>query len=113
MRGEPLPQAAVEKLRALKLRVGRQRKMLRAQNESLARRNLQYELIISGLRQQLKDRADYARRVDYRSVCRCYACRFREWYRYRSGETYPGDQRHPRYQYRWRLPFRGRWPLWR
>ena len=50
------------------------------------------------------------RDTDYRSVCRCRMCRFREWYRYRSGETYPGGRSG---RSTWRLPFAGRWPRWR
>lgn len=42
------------------------------------------------LADQLLNERERQKRTDYRSVCQCVSCRFREWYRFRNGETHPG-----------------------
>lgn len=96
----------------LQARIKRLRRAIRELTKGYEFRTRTLEALLAKSRLWQKEREDYFRAIDYRSVCRCVPCAFREWYRYRSGEIYPA-QCHPRYRYGWRLPLAGRWPLWR
>lgn len=103
-----------ENIANLKAKIIRQRKELRHMNMALRHSRISWAAQVARLRLDLKTQRDYFDKSDYRSMCKCWICRFREWYRFRSGETYPGG-RHYKYQYQWRLPFArsGYWPLWK
>ena len=80
-------------VRHLKDKCYHQKRELRSLNRSIrvaqmtmaeavrARHSLWNQLIAERKKQQL---------TDYRSVCQCWSCRLREWWRFRSGQTYPG-----------------------
>lgn len=71
----------------------RQKRELRRLNKHVRVQALGFLHLVEQRREVERRRVEEcerAKRIDYRSVCRCRSCRLREWWRFRNGETYLG-----------------------
>jgi hypothetical protein len=75
------------------------RRQIRTMQRWCAYLQLQQGVMWQQVQDARKETSDLRqRKVDYRSVCQCWSCRMREWWRFRNGETYPS-------RVGWRFPW--------